>query len=253
MYQRPLLFQYNKDHQEPWHYGWISGASTLLRTTLHVFKSYLCQVNASGSDFHVLGTAQSPGFTVVPYKQLSSDNDQAEADAANVLETTGLLSCDFAPCDCDKPLFGEKYIRCNRANGRKQLRCFPHCCPEHQLHSSCGSPLFVRVDFLRQDISLTTILPELYIYAHVERHQVPELSVGQVVHHALILDNLLHIKNERGDWIPGLLEPTRSSTSSLVFKLNEHSKQLGWPYNWKGSATKADRTRKHVLKVKYVV
>ncbi|ETV77851.1 hypothetical protein, variant 3 [Aphanomyces astaci] len=256
-----MRYTFNEHMQRPWSYGWTSSASAALRNTLHVFKAYLfC---STGDFLQVVGTSQSRGFSIIPYKSAMADKRvvvRAPSTAAAVSTTPAiapcmssvLFPCHFVPCACDKPMFNANYIRCNRSNGRKQLRCFPHCCPDHNLHCSCGGPITVAVHVNHP------LDGQLVMYAHGERAGEAELALHEEISHDVILSNLHEPgHNDRGDWVPGILQQqqpsasasSQSSTSTRVlYTFNELSTQLGWPYHWKGSATKADRNQQHVFK-----
>ncbi|ETV97107.1 hypothetical protein H310_09916 [Aphanomyces invadans] len=250
-----MRYTFNEHMQRPWSYGWTSSASAALRNTLHVFKAYLLCSNGNDT-LVVVGMAQSQAFSIVPYKSAVADRKLHRPTSSSLappqppttapsrtVAPSGSFSCEFVPCACDKPQFTSSYIRCNRSNGRKQLRCFPHCCPEHNLHCSCGGPIAVAVDMTHP------IEGEIVMYAHGERVDDAEFALNQVVAHDVILSRLHEPgQNDRGDWVPGIFQPSQSTERRLVFNLNENSTHLGWPYNWKGSATKVDRNQQHVLK-----
>ncbi|KAF0719084.1 Aste57867_1294 [Aphanomyces stellatus] len=274
-----LRFTFNEHMQKPWCYSWTSSASAALRNTMHVFKAYLF-ATAGNNTLQVVGMAQSQGFSIVPYKSAMMD-ERRESAAAAVVPPHALsgfvepipsaivvrgFKCHFVPCPCDKPMFGPNYIRyvivtshihislvvssgCEAAIGQTdekyQLRCFPHCCPQHNLHCSCGGPIMIGVD-VSPDMSMEA---QLVMYAHAERVHMPELQLEDEVPLDQILSNLHQPgQNDRGDWVEGVLQPTLSDTSRLMFNFNENSRHIGWPYNWKGSATKADRNQQHVFK-----
>ncbi|KAF0719083.1 Aste57867_1293 [Aphanomyces stellatus] len=250
LHQNPLLYSFKDKQSDPWHYGWTSGASAALRSTQHAFKAYLFQYVPGTRSIQVVGIAQSPGFTIIPYKPMGHEEVESPVPAAAIeadVAPQTAFECNFIPCQCEKPMFGDNYIRCNRANGRKQLRCFPHCCPEHILHCSCGGPIMIGVD-LSQAPPLARPAKELVMYAHGERHHMPELHLNEEIPHDMILSRLHQPGNERGDWVKGIVQPYISSATTLLFNFNQNSKQAGWPYNWKGSATKVDRNRKHIFK-----
>ncbi|ETV97109.1 hypothetical protein, variant [Aphanomyces invadans] len=250
----PMLFTFKAKQHDPWHYGWTSGASAALRNTQHVFKGYLFSAKQdSPRVLQLVGIAQSPGFVIVPYKPVGHDEVEAmpisvHDDFVDVAPPPqAAFNCHFVACQCEKPMFGDSYIRCNRANGRKQLRCFPHCCPDHILHCSCGGPIMCGVD-LTEAPPLARPTKELVMYAHGERLHMPELALHDEVPHDMILSRLHQPSNERGDWVKGILQPGISTPTKLLFNFNQNSRQAGWPYNWKGSATKVDRNRKHIFK-----
>ncbi|RHY28813.1 hypothetical protein DYB32_005682 [Aphanomyces invadans] len=54
--------------------------------------------------------------------------------------------------------------------------CFPHCCPEHNLHCSCGGPIAVAVDMTHP------IEGEIVMYAHGERVDDAEFALNQVAY-----------------------------------------------------------------------
>lgn len=48
------------------------------------------------------------------------------------------LYSEFLHGECDEPLFRPTYKRNNKACGQKNLRCFPHCCRQHNKYGFCG-------------------------------------------------------------------------------------------------------------------
>ncbi|KAG9401895.1 hypothetical protein AC1031_007602 [Aphanomyces cochlioides] len=113
--QNPIMFTFKDKLSDPWHYGWASGASSALRTTQHAFKAYLFEMVPGTRMIQVVGIAQSPGFIIIPYKPLGAGD--AEPDATDEQqETTGpqdaaAFDCTFVACQCEKPMFGDNYIR----------------------------------------------------------------------------------------------------------------------------------------------
>ncbi|ETV77870.1 hypothetical protein, variant 3 [Aphanomyces astaci] len=211
--ENPRTFTFKEKQHTPWHYGWTSGASAALRNTQHVFKGYLFHVMAESPNvLQLVGIAQSPGFIIVPYKPLGHEAvdtvppDSISVDIIDVAPASSAFDCHFVSCQCEKPMFGDNYIRCNRANGRKQLRCFPHCCPEHILHCSCGGPIMCGVN-LSLAPPLARPAKELVMYAHGERFNMPELHLHDELPHDLILSRLHQPGNERGDWVKGVVQP----------------------------------------------
>ncbi|ETV77540.1 hypothetical protein, variant [Aphanomyces astaci] len=93
--------------------------------TLYTFKSYLVMTEVEAQV--VVGWAQSPLFTIT--------------SAPPLLPTLSL----FALCECRCSYFSTDYIRMNKSCGRKELRCFPHCCPDHMPYNSCNVPLHIRL------------------------------------------------------------------------------------------------------------
>ncbi|RQM10498.1 hypothetical protein B5M09_008416 [Aphanomyces astaci] len=255
--ENPRTFTFKEKQHTPWHYGWTSGASAALRNTQH---GYLFHVMAESPNvLQLVGIAQSPGFIIVPYKPLGHGTylplpsrtrhsmvhaeavdtvppDSISVDIIDVAPASSAFDCHFVSCQCEKPMFGDNYIR-----------CFPHCCPEHILHCSCGGPIMCGVN-LSLAPPLARPAKELVMYAHGERFNMPELHLHDELPHDLILSRLHQPGNERGDWVKGVVQPGISTPTTLLFNFNQNSRQAGWPYNWKGSATKVDRNRKHVFK-----
>ncbi|KAH9151492.1 hypothetical protein AeRB84_005900 [Aphanomyces euteiches] len=278
--QNLIMFTFKDKLSDPWHYGWTSGASSALRTTQHAFKAYLFEMVPGTRMIQVVGIAQSPGFIIIPYKPLGAGdaepdptNEQQEATAPQVATA---FDCTFVACQCEKPMFGDNYIRYKVSRslwtslvfqqmqpsewkkatevGADQglsleniSRCFPHCCPDHILHCSCGGPIMISVD-LAHSPALARPSKEIVMYAHGERWNMPELHIDDVITHDTIVSRLHHSGNERGDWVKGVVQPGLSTATTLLFNFNQNSRHTGWPYNWKGSATKVDRNRKHVFK-----
>lgn len=121
---RVILFHFSGTSKGFWIYSWMSSASAVLRNTQHVFKAYLfqCVQVDQHHSLQVIGMAQSNGFSVIPYKQLTAASDFVPELRVEEPNTTSSFECHFIACPCEKPMFDDNYIRCNRANGRKQLR-----------------------------------------------------------------------------------------------------------------------------------
>ncbi|CAK4230413.1 unnamed protein product [Aphanomyces euteiches] len=257
-----LRFAFNEHVQKPWCYNWTSSASAALRNTLHVFKAYLFHRLADGM-LEVVGMAQSQSFSIIPYKNAvggSTENILAAAsrDITPMPPPTPppvcAFKCHFVQCQCEKAMFGPNYIRCNRSNGRKQIRCFPHCCPSHNLHCSCGGPIMIGVDV---DPGQPDVNNHLIMYAHGERHKTPEFEIGQEVSHETILSRLHQPgQNDRGDWVQGVVQPSLSNTCYVFLKSQDDTmlRVLNWiastPFTMSSfrrcNATPTSRTNKYI-------
>ncbi|CAK4114400.1 unnamed protein product [Aphanomyces euteiches] len=201
----------------------------LVTSSTSMAQAYLFHRLADGM-LEVVGMAQSQSFSIIPYKNAvggSTENILAAAsrDITPMPPPTPppvcAFKCHFVQCQCEKAMFGPNYIR-------------------------CGGPIMIGVDV---DPGQPDVNNHLIMYAHGERHKTPEFEIGQEVSHETILSRLHQPgQNDRGDWVQGVVQPSLSNTSCMMFNFNENARQLGWPYNWKGSATKIDRNQKHIFK-----
>ncbi|KAF0716885.1 Aste57867_2612 [Aphanomyces stellatus] len=272
---------------DQWHYGWKGGASKVLRNTKHVFKvdlrpqkniprpfldmeaqAYLFQakmVPGRDTTLQVVGVAQSQPFTVSSFRRSASataaaastsvssvsvgstalaatvSNDDIPSSPVSQSFGSSDLSIRFVQCTCPDT-FKDSYIRCNKTAGRKELRCFPHCCPAHKSHSNCGSKVAIEIAG-----PLITDIPAyaFVAFARVELATSPTFQMGQFVAENSITPNC---HDGDSDWVHGvLLPPSTYRPTALTFQFNELTKQ-GWPYNWKGNASKESRTKMHVWK-----
>ncbi|RHY02504.1 hypothetical protein DYB25_011694 [Aphanomyces astaci] len=130
--ENPRTFTFKEKQHTPWHYGWTSGASAALRNTQH---GYLFHVMAESPNvLQLVGIAQSPGFIIVPYKPLGHGTylplpsrsrhsmvhaeavdtvppDSISVDIIDVAPASSAFDCHFVSCQCEKPMFGDNYIR----------------------------------------------------------------------------------------------------------------------------------------------
>jgi hypothetical protein len=167
---------------------------------------------------------------------------------------TSSFSCRFVPHKCSHDeLFLDSYLRTNRTNHTKIMRCFPHCCPGHRKRSYCGSPLFVQFDQLHVDVGDTQVpTVELAVYGRFRplTASVPPLCLGARVSLSAIESSLQRDDPSMGQWIEAELSHTTSSrqdtTVSWVFEVNASAR---WYYPWSGAATIALRAMEHVFEV----
>ncbi|OQS05113.1 hypothetical protein THRCLA_02704 [Thraustotheca clavata] len=241
-----LIYRINPPQEDQWQYGWKGGASKVLRNTKHVFKAYLFQVveYEPCKLLRVIGVAQSTPFTLSSYRRALSNPEIVENanDGVNVVYDSidGGFALEFVKCNCVlESTFKETYIRCNKTEGRKELRCFPHCCPAHLVHCSCGG----KITFALSGPQLNEVPAYSFVaFARVERLNEPELRMGDVRSHASLTADF----ESGGEWVPGvLLPPSTYYPTSLVFNFNDGAK-LGWPYHWTASASKESRGTRHV-------
>ncbi|OQR85979.1 hypothetical protein ACHHYP_11125 [Achlya hypogyna] len=254
--QNPMIYVVNRNAlQDEWHYNWKGSASKILRQTSHVLKSYIFQnVQESIATRYlvVVGIAVSTPFTLASFRRsIQPETPELVETVAQpemrVLATGGIESCNIVACACKiEPMFKDKYIRCNKTNGRKELRCFPHCCPRHTLHSSCGGKIVVHCD-----ISIHNQLPVHYFaaYGRFEVAGEQTLELGQVVAMQTLEDGVPKTHNSLGDWFLGMRVPSRICYPNTVeFNFNDATKHY-WPYNWHGSAAKEKRKLRHLFAV----
>ena len=64
----------------------------------------------------------------------------------------------------------------------------------------------------------------IVMYAHGERYLAPELHLGQELPHDFIRSQLYRPQNERGDWVPGLLQIDQSTM--VFFCLDQYVASL---------------------------
>ncbi|EQC27398.1 hypothetical protein SDRG_14838 [Saprolegnia diclina VS20] len=69
------------------------------------------------------------------------------------------MSCAFYLPECTHgTLFQPTYVRCQKSQGQKILRCFPHCCPQHIHYRNCGTAICLAVQPRSQLASLRAVL-----------------------------------------------------------------------------------------------
>ncbi|EQC32634.1 hypothetical protein SDRG_09611 [Saprolegnia diclina VS20] len=241
-----LVYRINPSpHEDQWQYAWKGGASKVLRNTKHVFKAYLFMVYQYEPQkvLRVIGVAQSTPFTLSSYRRALSSSDLGDPNDGTTIQYDSIddgYRLEFIKCACaSETTFKDTYIRCNKTEGRKELRCFPHCCPGHLVHCSCGG----KISFALAGPQLNKVPAYSFVaFARVERLNEPELKMGDVRSHA----SLTAEHESGGEWVPGvLLPPSTYYPTSLVFNFNDGFK-VGWPYHWTASASKESRSTRHV-------
>ncbi|ETV77547.1 hypothetical protein, variant [Aphanomyces astaci] len=164
---------------------------------LFVFKSYLVLGGA------IVGWAQSSPFTIAIKAPIAVKPPLSMSIPAPLLEF-------IAICDCSSPHFSPDYFRMNKAFGRKELRCFPHCCPHHMPYNSCNVPLHVRLVFGN---------PRLCIVAARVELAISTLKLGDSV----AMDALDHDSN----WITGTTQVAGWLATIEIQKNTEKSALVG--------------------------
>ncbi|OQS00665.1 hypothetical protein ACHHYP_02876 [Achlya hypogyna] len=241
-----LLYHINPSPQEDqWQYAWKGGASKVLRNTKHVFKAYLFMIYEYEpiKMLRVIGVAQSTPFTLSSYRRALSNSELVDPNDGTEItydSIDGGYQLEFIKCSCvSESAFKDTYIRCNKTEGRKELRCFPHCCPGHLVHCSCGGKITIALS----GPQLNQVPAYSFVaFARVERLGDPELKMGDVRSHAQLMSE----HEAGGEWVAGvLLPPSTYYPTSLIFNFNDGTK-VGWPYHWTASASKESRSTRHV-------
>ncbi|ETV77548.1 hypothetical protein H257_08479 [Aphanomyces astaci] len=187
---------------------------------LYTFKSYLVLDGA------IVGWAQSSPFTI------TVDAPDAMIPPSSVTIGSEPVLSLFAFCDCTGRFFSSNYLRTNKSCGRKEMRCFPHCCPQHMPHNSCNVPLHVRLHSADSQLSLVARVELL----------TSTLRIGDVVS----VEAIQHDTN----WITGS-EVAHDDTGAIyVFRatqqLGDRHVMMGWPYDWASTSSHASREHLHV-------
>ncbi|RHY08803.1 hypothetical protein DYB34_001841 [Aphanomyces astaci] len=152
--------------------------------------------------------------------------------------------------------------RCQKSQGQKILRCFPHCCPRHIHYRNCGCSLSLHVQTITTctPTAITTIdgttaaAPSgahdngRILVAYAKFSQLEEdvdWAVGDSVPSSAVLDDLRSRGTPFRTWIPGHVEWTEANMWSFQF---DEKKGDGWHYGWKSGRSRTQRTSAHVLK-----
>ncbi|KDO19556.1 hypothetical protein SPRG_15193 [Saprolegnia parasitica CBS 223.65] len=246
----PVTFFVNRNAlEDEWHYGWKGSASKVDRAATHVLTVYIRRA----TDNVVVGLARSSPFTISSARRaVESRTTRLKAMATEtdepvrLLPTTGVSAFEFQGCDCPGDLFRTVYSRGNKTNGRKELRCFPHCCGGHATQSMCGGPIHIHVAFLN-----AAPVHQYAVYARFEELPMKELEVAMEMPLRYLEANTIRPNAMQSEWFLGvpagapLLFP---SSEVYVLNANKRSKHF-WPYSWKGSASLTKRATRHVLRV----
>lgn len=166
---------------------------------------------------------------------------------------TSSLYSEFLHGECDEPLFRDTYKRNNKACGQKNLRCFPHCCRQHNKFGFCG--VSVQVGCKHPHLSSDDPNTPLVAYARFEvvpkqkgdalvelTTSVKDINLGDILHRGDIERELKinpvgssrDAKNKSG---PGMLGPWMKAvpfaTRRNVFMVNGN--RQSWHYGWVAS------------------
>ncbi|KDO20973.1 hypothetical protein SPRG_14066 [Saprolegnia parasitica CBS 223.65] len=157
-----------------------------------------------------------------------------------MLAPTDRLGCHFFLVDCvhsGSPIFRPSYVRCQKTQGQKILRCFPHCCPGHVHYRNCGASLYLRT---------THHMPSpLHVFGLFSLCDEDPYPAGTVVDASLVQRELRVPSNPRGS----LVSAVRDEIIPNAFRFDE--KELnGWQYSWKSGRSKAQRDLAHVFRVR---
>ncbi|KAF0709383.1 Aste57867_5973 [Aphanomyces stellatus] len=159
------------------------------------------------------------------------------------------VDCAFYLPNCNHDtLFQPSYVRCQKSQGQKILRCFPHCCPRHIHYRNCGCSLNLHVHTPPTSTSSSSdTLKAFAKFTHVD--DVDEWHVGDRIKPDGVLKDLRSRDTPFHTWIPGRVEWIKASTLSFHF---DEKNGDGWHYGWKSGRSRSQRTSGHVLKA-YVV
>ncbi|OQR86761.1 hypothetical protein ACHHYP_09983 [Achlya hypogyna] len=145
------------------------------------------------------------------------------------------VPCDFYIPHCSHTaLFVSSYVRCQKSQGHKILRCFPHCCPAHIHYRNCGSSICLAVhgSASRAFVGFTLAADKGFV-------------VGDVVS----MDELGRLIRGRENPLATYLEGTKIPGDHFRFD----EKQVdGWHYAWKSGRSKVQRDLEHVLRVQFI-
>ncbi|KAF0685122.1 Aste57867_22947 [Aphanomyces stellatus] len=149
------------------------------------------------------------------------------------------LSFTKEDCRCGEPIFSYKYLRTQRLDSIKLIRCFPHCCPCHSYGNLCSTGVDVKALNVLQDLA------DAVLFARFQGSDKIIFQPGHLLDAKSIADNIRSPENKKGVWIPGHSTIDRTSTIK-IFHLNEGN-AVGWHYSWVGSSTQAHRACLHHL------
>ncbi|KDO19555.1 hypothetical protein SPRG_15192 [Saprolegnia parasitica CBS 223.65] len=152
-----------------------------------------------------------------------------------------VVACSYRLCAVCGQLFHDSYIRSNKPDGSKVLKCFPHCCPEHSRRRSCGTHLELLVHSDSADIC---------VFARFEASLfTATLALGDSV--PFLAGNVRTKEHTRGEWIACHRDASETPTMPVVCIINRNALEAEWAYGWTGSARVVDRQSTHHL-VTYV-
>lgn len=161
------------------------------------------------------------------------------------------FACRFVRRKCTHDsLFHDSYLRTNRTNHTKIMRCFPHCCPGHRKRSYCGSPIHIQLDQAMDSTKPSMASDDLVVYARFRPTSVKPLTPGDSIAAEAIESGLQRVNPSQGEWIEADLSYTSTDpgtgTISWCFEVNASGR---WYYPWSGAATIALRATDHVFEV----
>ncbi|KDO19817.1 hypothetical protein SPRG_14679 [Saprolegnia parasitica CBS 223.65] len=149
------------------------------------------------------------------------------------------MSCAFYLPECTHgALFQPTYVRCQKSQGQKILRCFPHCCPHHIHYRNCGTAICLAVQprsqlaSLRAVLAFTTATDDVFAL-----HEVVPSSYFEA--HTRSRSNIF------GTLYEGLRLPSLDTVRHFRF---DEKLVDGWHYAWKSGRSKAQRDLPHVLR-----
>ncbi|OQS03278.1 hypothetical protein THRCLA_04426 [Thraustotheca clavata] len=139
-------------------------------------------------------------------------------------------------------LFQPSYVRCQKSQGQKILRCFPHCCPRHIHYRNCGSSICLAIPPtnapVRAVVAFTLQDEETYCVGTI-------VPASEIVNELRTKDNPFALYLE-GTQL-GVFDHQRSTSGNIHFRFDEKQAE-GWHYGWKSGRSKAQRELQHVLR-----
>ncbi|CAK4076816.1 unnamed protein product [Aphanomyces euteiches] len=151
------------------------------------------------------------------------------------------VECDFYLPQCShQSLFQQSYVRCQKSQGQKILRCFPHCCPRHIHYRNCGCSLHLQV----RASTMPQGLQAFAKFAPID-DDINDWRIGDTIPPATILNDARSHETPFQTWIPGRSEWIKATTASFHF---DEKKGDGWHYGWKSGRSRTQRTSAHSIK-----
>mmetsp|Transcript_12244 Transcript_12244/g.22724 ORF Transcript_12244/g.22724 Transcript_12244/m.22724 type:complete len:930 (-) Transcript_12244:70-2859(-) len=150
--------------------------------------------------------------------------------------------------------FGKSYQRNNKKGGKKHLRCFPWCGPNHRQSNACEARLNVRLNARHKLRPRSYVLLARFLSLEEDNKteceedlidKLGDLKLGQEIP-ASVLTKFVRTLDEpllpfyRAEWVPGTGE---ADENVLDFEFREKA----WHYGWKGG--RYTQSKSHVLRI----
>jgi hypothetical protein len=156
-----------------------------------------------------------------------------------------------------KQVFKEEYQRNNKANGRKNIRCFPDCSENgHVCTGYCGQP--VKVSLTHDPGSDQSL--EVIVFAEFRKHAKPAEGFNVKIGNTYSHEDIMRYSREEGaaqerglsPWFPATVfgsqicgSQTRSREDEGFTSFCFNQSNQGWHYAWQSH--RMTRDTKHVL------